>query len=485
MAEYMQEPGKIKWFTVKIKTLFLWGTLVGILVIGGGIFYYVKFVLMSPQNLANKAIEKAKSEYSKLENHEKAIPELLEKPGSLLDEADELFNAQKYKESQRKAEESFLESNTEYERLVAAGAGYKSATFHSIEGVVQVRKKDRQDWIEAKERMPLYAGDYVKTGSNSGAVIILFDGSQYKIQESALILIEKSFEDPSTKRPEIAIKIDDGHVDVTTVDSEVPGSSTTVSTPEASTIFNEKADSAIEYDKQTGKSSIALYSGKATTKVGGETVRLTNNEKVNIKPGGGISQKIQLLQAPTLLAPPHREVYETDNPDNKVITFSWSDISGAEEYLIEVSTNQMFLKPLKTWTSKTSLSIKGFKLANYFWRVRASRTKRDDISNASQPLKFSLRKKSMVDIDDKTPPPIDIVRAYPLGEYFLISGKTEPGATLTVAVNNQGSQIWEVQSDGTFKDLVLLTKYGVNIVVFRSVDAAGNPTTKRIKLELK
>jgi len=480
MAEYMQEPGKIRWTTVKIKTLVTWGTLITILVVGGGLFYYFKIVLGSPENQAKDAIEKARIELSKLENHPKSIPELLEKPQDLLSQAEDSFAQSKFDSSKKQAEESFLESNTEYERLVAAGAGHKSATFHSIEGIVQVRKKGRQDWVEAKERMPLYAGDYVKTSSGSGAAIILFDGSQYKIQENALILIEKSYEDPSTKRPEIAIKIDDGHVDVSTVDSAVPGSSTTVSTPSTKTVFNDKSESAIEYSSTKKKASISLYRGRATTQIGDQKIQLARNEKINVGNNQKISQKIQLLKAPSLLAPPHREIFETDDPKSRTITFSWGTVDNAQEYCLETSSNQMFLKPQRSWTRKSSLTLRKFKYGNYFWRVKTARNKRDEVSSGSEPLKFSIRKKSMINIDDRTPPPIEIFNAYPLGEYFLISGKTEPGATLTV--NNQ---IWDVQSDGSFKDLLQLRKYGINIVVFRAVDAAGNATVNKVKLELK
>ena len=193
-----------------------------------------------------------------------------------------------------------------------------------------------------------------------------------------------------------------------------------------------------------------------------------------------VGQKIKLLTSPLLLAPPHREIYEINKSDSKVITFSWSKLAGAEEYLLELSKNQMFLKPTRSWTKKTSRSLKGFVHGSYFWRVTAAKNKREDKSKAADPLKFTLRQKALTNIDDKTPPPISIHNAYPLGEFFLISGTTEPGATLTVN-NNE----WTIQSDGTFKDLLQLQNYGINIVVFRAVDAAGNITIKRIKLELK
>lgn len=480
MADEYKESRGISWVTVRIKTLLLWITI--IILVGGGTaaFLYYKLVLSSPEKTAKEAIVDAKAQIEKLSRHDKCIPELLESPTNLVVEAETAFKEQKYIIAREKAEAAFDESTSELERLVAAGAGHKSATFISIEGVVQVRKKGKNEWIEGRERMPLYAGDYVKTGNSSGAWIMPFDGSKYFIKENSLVLIEESYEDPATKRSEISIKIDDGDVNVSTVSSPVPGSSTTVSTPSAKTVFSEKADSSISYNKDRDETSISIYTGRANLKVGDQNINLAKNEKINIEADEKISQKIKLLSSPTLLAPPHREIYEIEDAKSKVISFSWSDIEGAEEYALEVAGNQMFLKPITQWTKKTTLSLHGFDHGDYFWRVIAAKEKRKNSSKPSDTLKFTLRKKSLVDIDDKTPPPIEIYNAYPLGEYYLITGKTEPGATLTV--NNHP---WDLQSDGSFKDLIMLKDYGINIVVFRAVDAAGNAFVKKLKLELK
>jgi hypothetical protein len=480
MADEYKDTGGISWVTIKIKTLIIWTSI--ILLLGGGtaaVLYY-KLVLSSPEKKATEAIAEAKSELQKLSQHDKCIPELLESPSGLLDEAEKAYKEEKFIVAREKAEESLDDSKSELERLIAAGAGHKSATFISIEGVVQVRKKGKNEWIEGKERMPLYAGDYIKTGKSSGAWIMPFDGSRYFIKENSLVLIEESYEDPATKRAEISIKIDDGDVNVSTVNSPIAGSSTTVSTPSAKTVFNEKADSTISYNKDKDETSVSLYTGRANLKVGDQNIILAKNEKINIEADEKISAKIKLLPSPSLLAPPHREIYEIEESKEKVISFSWADVEGAEEYALEVAGNQMFLRPITQWTKKTTLNLRGFDHGDYFWRVIASKEKRTNSSKPSDILKFTLRKKSLVDIDDKTPPPIDIYNAYPLGEYYLITGKTEPGATLTV--NNR---LWDLQSDGSFKDLIILKDYGINIIVFRSVDAAGNATVKRLKLEMK
>jgi len=479
MAEKYSDTKRIKWTTVKIKTLITWIIIIVLVVGGVGFYLLYTYVFMTPEKQAQNAIEKGRAALTKLENHEKAIPELLETASDYMMQAEKAYEEEEYSLAKEKADNAYEEATMELERLEAAGEGHKSATFITVEGDVQVRKKGKHEWIPGRERMPLYAGDYVKTGRDSGAVVMLFDGSKYNIKDNSLVLIEQSFEDPATKKTEISIKIDDGHINVSTTDQPTPDSSTTVSTPSSKTVFKEKADSSIEYNKEKSETSISVYDGKAVTKVGDQSVEIKKNEKIDIDKTK-IGNKVKLISSPTPISPPNREIFEVNDPKSKVIDFSWTEVDGATEYLLEIAQNQMFLKSTKRWTRKTTLTLRGFNLGNYFWRVIAAKGNRKNSSSPSDYLKFSLRKKTQVKIDDKTPPPIEILHAYPLGEYYLISGKTEPGATLTV--NNQQ---WDVQSDGIFKDLLMLKHYGVNIVVFKAVDAAGNVTTKKVSLELK
>ncbi|MEO8037039.1 MAG: hypothetical protein ABI837_21610 [Acidobacteriota bacterium] len=75
---------------------------------------------------------------------------------------------------------------------------------------------------------------------------------------------------------------------------------------------------------------------------------------------------------------------------------------------------------------------------------------------------------------DTKPPKLELKKPYSLGgEFFMIEGTTDPGAT--VFINNEEA---DVESTGHFKKLVSLTKVGRNDVVVKAVNPAGVQTVQ-------
>ncbi len=71
---------------------------------------------------------------------------------------------------------------------------------------------------------------------------------------------------------------------------------------------------------------------------------------------------------------------------------------------------------------------------------------------------------------DTTPPPLTLKAPFNIGgQFYIIEGTTEPGAT--VFVNDEEA---DVETSGHFKKLVSFNKVGQNTVVVKAVDAAGN-----------
>ena len=61
-----------------------------------------------------------------------------------------------------------------------------------------------------------------------------------------------------------------------------------------------------------------------------------------------------------------------------------------------------------------------------------------------------------------------------MGNFFIVQGSTEPGATVTV-----NGETVEVGGDGSFNKTVALTREGWNTIVIRAIDPAGNTTEHR------
>jgi hypothetical protein len=64
-----------------------------------------------------------------------------------------------------------------------------------------------------------------------------------------------------------------------------------------------------------------------------------------------------------------------------------------------------------------------------------------------------------------------------MGNLFLIFGKTERGAVVTV-----NAEPADVGNDGTFKKTVTIERDGYALLVIKSVDSAGNETIRRMRV---
>ena len=67
------------------------------------------------------------------------------------------------------------------------GAGH----FYSLEGRVQVQRAGKSEWQTALQRMPVFDGDFVRTGRDGSAEILFEDGSLYRIGPNSLLEIHR------------------------------------------------------------------------------------------------------------------------------------------------------------------------------------------------------------------------------------------------------------------------------------------------------
>jgi hypothetical protein len=76
-----------------------------------------------------------------------------------------------------------------------------------------------------------------------------------------------------------------------------------------------------------------------------------------------------------------------------------------------------------------------------------------------------------------SPPLLTVSSPQQMGNLFLIFGKTDPGAVVTV--NGEPA---DVEADGSFKKTVTLNREGSATLIVKAVDAAGNETVKQVKV---
>ncbi len=113
------------------------------------------------------------------------------------------------------------------------------------------------------------------------------------------------------------------------------------------------------------------------------------------------------------------------------------------------------------------------KLFSFFWRV-ASLGKNLQQSEWSPTRRFRVVAGNGRGGPDTAPPDLTLQRPQVNGTLVIVAGKTEPGCSVTV--NGEPA---DLDPAGNFKKVISMTREGINTVVVRAVDGAGNETVRR------
>jgi hypothetical protein len=147
-------------------------------------------------------------------------------------------------------------------------------------------------------------------------------------------------------------------------------------------------------------------------------------------------------------------------------------------YELQVSRSRVFSPSnLEFETNRrptNSAVLKISRKGTYYWRVSALSS--DDVrSEWSDPRAFKAYAGARVEVlSDSTAPPLEVAKPTQMGNLIIVQGTTEPGATVTV-----NGEAVEVGGDGSFRKTVALNREGLNTLVIRATDPAGNTTEDR------
>jgi hypothetical protein len=124
-----------------------------------------------------------------------------------------------------------------------------------------------------------------------------------------------------------------------------------------------------------------------------------------------------------------------------------------------------------------SARVKVSREGSYYWRVSAIDAS-GVLSDWSSVRRFRMLTEPVRSgSGDITPPALTVSTPQQMGSLFLIFGKTEPGAIVTV-----NAEPADVEPDGSFKKTITIERDGYSTLVIKSVDAAGNETVRPIRV---
>jgi hypothetical protein len=464
--------GDIDWYLISIDRLKQIGLIVFLLLVAGAGYLLVHNEKSNPRGNAESAIADARQALNSLAAS-KDFPNRrneFERAQKKLDEANSLFNSAKYIDAQTAA----LESQTISRAAVSGGdVSNGDAQFITVEGEVQFQKASSGDWHRAEMRVPLFNGDWVKTGDNASAELVFnSNGSLYTIGPNALLEIYAAVQ-PGSSKKNSAVQMTVGTVEVATNDQ-----ASAVRTPGTQIVIESESSTQVGVDA-TKSTSVLSTKGSAsvTPATGGETVKVSSGEKVNASSEGGLSPVKKLALPPALKVPADNQVFQV-TADSKV-DFQWEPQPDAKGYVLQVSRARLFSTlEINSKRQKTNASARVTAEGAFYWRV-ASVGADGEAGPFSPFRRFRVsgggnQSASGVNAHDSTPPALQLKRPQPIGgAYFIIEGTTEAGST--VFVNDEEV---DVESNGHFKKLIVFSKVGPNAVIVKAVDPAGNQTVQ-------
>ncbi|MCB1008552.1 MAG: FecR domain-containing protein [Acidobacteria bacterium] len=352
--------------------------------------------------------------------------------------------------------------------LESGPTGAGEAQFIAVSGGVEYRRGERGEWEEARSRVVLQSGDYVKTAGNGSAEIVFLDGTLYTVRPNTLFLVTRK-QGTLFGTSEQAIRMEYGWVDLNTAQR-----GGRVETPRAEARVARESEAAVTFDQTTSSGTFVAYRGAIDVETAdGETQRIESLQQLSQR-GDKLAQVRQLPAEPLILRPNDNLELALETADKVVL--AWDPVAGAARYALQVSRNRLFVDNLidvdARATTSATLGLKGE--GTFEWRV-AARNREGLQGPWSTPRTFRiLASRGPGEAGDVTPPPLELDQVQAYGSIFILSGRTEAGASVRV----NGEQV-AVEANGTFTKTLQLAAEGWAFLELEATDISGNQATLR------
>ncbi len=465
-----RRPFELDWVIVSIAGFKRWG-LVAFLVIltAGGVGSAIYFLREPVQSRAQRALRQAAAAQEEVQRtgFSEGLTGEFDQASRLLDEAQSDWDRKDYPACLARAEDALQRfqllgglANREF-----VGSGQVIA----LHGKVEVQRANQTKWEKAREKQPLYNGDFIKTGSDAFAEVLFSDSTVYRVGPDSLLEVHREARGGS-KPSSGEVKVKSGQINVFTASNR-------------SSVVTDAARADIESDSRVGvevaddsATVVSAYVGKAhVTGATGEKVDLGTRQAVSAAPGGKLGEQRAVPDTPSLERPAANFLVNLDLSDR--LELAWRAVAGCTGYELQLSHSRVFASSSLEFTVRratNSAVVKLLRRGTYYWRVAALGTDRVR-SEWSSPRAFKVFAGPRVEaLADTTPPRLEVKTPTQMGNLFIVEGVTVPGATVTV----NGEPV-EVGGDGTFKKAVALNREGVNTIVIRATDPVGNTSEDR------
>ena len=328
---------KRDWYSVSEETLRAIFVLLGtVIVLGAGFFGYRFWESHSLEREAGQVIEETQKLIQRLQNEENFRTEF-DAAWQGFQEARNQYANQDFRGALDNAKRSRNMLLTILDALEPGSAG--QAQFISIQGEVEYRRGDDGDWQEARSRVPLQNGDYVRTSGDGSAEIMFRDGTLYTVRPSTQFIVSSAR--TAEGREEQAIEMEYGWVDLNTAQA-----TSNVKTPNATARVEQGSEAFVAVNRETSDGRFgALSGGIELTSKGGLKRDVQALQQV-VQTGGLLSEAAPLPGRPGLVTP--ADNVDLDLERARQVALTWDPVPGASRYALQISRSHLFVRVVAT-----------------------------------------------------------------------------------------------------------------------------------------
>ena len=352
----------------------------------------------------------------------------------------------------------------------------QQAHFTVLDGTIRVRKSNGNSWINADYNVPLEKGDVVQTGAEGMAKIVFNDGTNYTVKQDSLIVIEENSANDQ-QQTNVSVAVTTGTVDLTTA-TYVQGSKSQVIVAGAKASLAPDSSAMVHNDPKVDRHEILVKKGSGEIERNGETVHLSNWEKVSFKSAAKTMERAIEIGPPTPITPGNMmPVFINDGEKSKEVEFAWSPLANAAGYRLRISHNPYFSSLLMDRKVDTpSVVVTGLPVGAYYWSIQSfDGVGKESVESEKNRFTIIVKGKEKIELA------LDLDPFIQHGHVIEVTGKTEAGARVMV----NGKEVPIVGDDGTFHYFTPPLANGESLITVTAQNAKGGVKTRQEKVVLQ
>lgn len=344
------------------------------------------------------------------------------------------------------------------------------ARLTAVEGNVRVKPAGGADWRQGEPSGALKTGDLVQTDPRSGAEVTFFTGNVVRVRPDSVVLI-------SAGEAAVAEDATAWHIQSGQVSFELKRDMDIVtSTARTRAAANSSGNVDVSDEGVTG---VKIFRGSAQVATRqGDTVVLADNQAVVVDKQGKAGPRIELPPAPRLIAPPGKAELPYA-PPGATAKLEWEPVRGAQTYRVAMDYNVQQAELLLSAAldepriPETAHQLQELDPGSYFWRV-AGVSREGVEGDFSRVSSFSVVERAPT----ADPPRLAVEATAVLDGVVLVSGRTDPGASVSV----DGVQV-TVLPDGSFGEHLRTARTG--FLVVRATGPDGQFTEREAAVQAR